>query len=61
VPASPVPNPGSKEAIALGCICPVLDNNHGKWKPWRGGWWILAECPIHVPLAPPDGGAPSQE
>jgi len=23
------PNPGSAEAIALSCTCPVLDNNHG--------------------------------
>lgn len=24
-----VPNPGSEEAIALGCTCPVFDNHHG--------------------------------
>ena len=24
------PNPGSPEAVKLGCICPVLDNCHGK-------------------------------
>lgn len=24
------PPPGSDEAIALGCTCPVLDNGHGK-------------------------------
>jgi len=23
------PNPGSDEAIKLGCKCPVLDNEHG--------------------------------
>lgn len=25
-----VPNPGSDEAMDLGCVCPVLDNAHGK-------------------------------
>jgi len=24
------PPPGSPEAIALGCCCPVLDNGHGR-------------------------------
>ena len=24
------PNPGSKEAQVLGCVCPVLDNSYGK-------------------------------
>jgi len=26
----PIPNPGSDEAIELGCICPILDNAHGR-------------------------------
>jgi len=43
------PNPGSDEARALGCICAVLDNNHGKWAPWGdNGWWITQGCPVHV-------------
>jgi len=25
-----VPNPGSTDAITLGCKCPVLDNAHGR-------------------------------
>lgn len=25
-----IPNPGSNEAIDLGCTCPVLDNCRGK-------------------------------
>lgn len=29
------PNPGSDEAIAAGCRCPVLDNAHGRG--WMGG------------------------
>ena len=40
------PNPGSKEAIALGCLCPVLDNNHGKGAA-MGGYWMTANCPLH--------------
>lgn len=23
------PNPGSPQAVELGCLCPVMDNNHG--------------------------------
>lgn len=44
-----VPNPGSEEAKAQGCKCPVLDNNHGRFAPWPpGGWWVNEKCPIHV-------------
>lgn len=44
------PNPGSDEAGALGCLCPVMDNNHGKRAPYPpGGWWITAGCPVHHP------------
>lgn len=25
-----VPNPGSDEALADGCLCPVIDNGHGR-------------------------------
>ena len=42
------PNPGSAEAQALGCTCAVLDNNHGKWPPWPGDWWITEGCPVHT-------------
>jgi hypothetical protein len=24
-----IPNPGSDEAIEMGCWCPVIDNGHG--------------------------------
>jgi len=41
-----VPNPGSNEAIELGCICPVLDNNHGMGK---GPFWYTEGCPVHYP------------
>lgn len=43
------PNPGSDEARAAGCICPVLDNNHGKFAPWPDdGWWINGDCSLHA-------------
>jgi hypothetical protein len=42
------PNPGSEEALNLGCICAVLDNNHGRFAPWPpNGWWITEDCPVH--------------
>jgi hypothetical protein len=24
-----IPNPGSDEAVALGCSCPIMDNSYG--------------------------------
>lgn len=39
------PNPGSDEAIAKGCTCPVLDNNHGNKD--GDAFWIDLKCPIH--------------
>jgi len=45
------PSPGSDEAIAQGCKCPVLDNGHGKGSgraiDGRPAFWISGECPIH--------------
>nr|DAE07572.1 MAG TPA: hypothetical protein [Podoviridae sp. ctnCN2] len=40
------PNPGSDEAIEQGCICPVLDNNHGQGTG-ENYWWITRDCPLH--------------
>ena len=41
-------NPGSVEAINSGCLCAVLDNNHGRFPPWPpDGWWISEGCPMH--------------
>lgn len=45
--ASDQPNPGSDLAKALGCTCPVMDNNHGKYLPWTGGWWVTPGCRLH--------------
>ena len=44
-----VPNPGSDEALAQGCRCPVLDNGHGKGILWGGkpSFWITKGCPLH--------------
>jgi hypothetical protein len=41
--------PGSDEAIAAGCICPVLDNSHGKGD---GPFRVIEGCPIHDPQPP---------
>ena len=45
------PNPGSKEAVAQGCKCPVLDNAHGKGFPYgedgKPEFWITEGCPLH--------------
>lgn len=47
-------HPGSDAALALGCTCPVRDNNHGKWAPSPpDGWWINTDCRYHWP---PYGG-----
>lgn len=48
------PNPGSDEARALGCRCPILDNNHGRWAPRPpDGWWVVEGCPVHDAEVPP--------
>jgi hypothetical protein len=48
------PNPGTREALALGCTCPVLDNAHGRG--YLGGmkdehgetlFVYTSDCPIH--------------
>ena len=44
-----IPNPGSEEAIKQGCLCPVLDNRHGKGIMVNGEYrfWISGDCPLH--------------
>ena len=44
----PIPNPGSDEAVARGCTCPVLDNGRGRAGP---PWWYSGDCPVHVERA----------
>lgn len=41
------PNPGSDEAIELGCSCPVIDNGRGRGRS-DGNFWISCECPLHA-------------
>jgi len=44
------PNPGSDEAIELGCICPVIDNGHGRGYFGDGakyGFVVREDCPLH--------------
>jgi hypothetical protein len=41
-------NPGSDEAIKAGCLCPVLDNAHGKGYMGMPEVFVMQEnCPIH--------------
>lgn len=45
-------NPGSDEAIAQGCKCPILDNARGKGSGYVNSegspqFWINADCPLH--------------
>lgn len=43
------PNPGSVEAVDIGCLCARMDNAHGKGIILNGErvWWITADCPLH--------------
>lgn len=42
------PNPGSKEAIEQGCLCPKWDNNCGKGSYYGEGTFFISEkCPLH--------------
>lgn len=49
-------NPGSDEALAQGCICPVLDNRHGAGLEYPDGpaFWINRTCPLHGEDGDPD-------
>lgn len=40
------PNPGSDEALAAGCSCPIMDNGHGRGS-YLGNWIISVGCPLH--------------
>lgn len=42
-----VPPPGSPEAVAQGCTCPIKANRQGKGV--SGVFTIIASCPVHVP------------
>ncbi len=54
------PNPGSEEAVALGCLCPVLDNEHGRGAyldaTGKPVFWINEDCPLHGKCQKAEGG-----
>lgn len=54
------PNPGSPEAIARGCTCPVIDNQHGHGVEFRGevAFWVIDTCPLHGRRAVVEGPKP---
>lgn len=48
------PNPGTAQAVAQGCTCPVVDNQKGEGIPAFGDdgkpvryWWYDTSCPVH--------------
>jgi len=41
-------NPGSDEALDAGCLCPVLDNGHGRGYYGQKGVFVYnLSCPLH--------------
>jgi hypothetical protein len=51
------PDPGTDEALGMGCTCPVIDNSHGLGALGDGGpfFWIAEDCPLHD-KQPREGG-----
>lgn len=43
-----MPTPGSPEAVALGCTCPVSDNANGKGQRFGSAtvFWTDQDCPV---------------
>lgn len=49
-----IPNPGSNEAIEMGCRCPVMDNRRGLGIPGPDGqrlFWFAESCRLHFGAA----------
>ena len=43
-----IPNPGTEEAIKMGCTCPVIDNNYGKgYMGMKDTFVYTSNCPVH--------------
>ena len=44
--------PGSDEAVAAGCTCPILDNFHGRGyavdENGHSLFWYSLDCRIHI-------------
>ncbi len=57
--SAPSPKPGSKEAVDLGCVCPVMDNHYGKGFPYGGQkepcFYVSENCKLHNPPKPAKG------
>ena len=48
----PQGSPGSPEAKAAGCLCPVIDNGHGKGcgmedENGKPLFYVVVGCPLH--------------
>ena len=58
-----VPNPGSDEALAIGCKCPVMDNCHGKGYlvAGSGSFCIREDCPVHGKAAQDEDKTKTEE
>jgi hypothetical protein len=45
-----IPFPGSSDAVARGCLCPILDNACGAGVLGDNKkYWISFDCPLHNP------------
>ena len=43
-----LPVPGTEEAIAAGCECPIMDNEHGRGYMGMPGMYVYSShCKIH--------------
>jgi hypothetical protein len=44
-----IPNPGSDQAVKLGCTCPRIDNCRGKGIMIEGvvQFWVSENCSLH--------------
>jgi len=55
-PTQERPNPGSSDAVTLGCRCPTKHNHDGATAPFAagtllggsdGGWLVSVKCELH--------------
>jgi hypothetical protein len=40
------PTPGHPDAVAAGCLCPIIDNGRGE-RPGPWGFVVNGDCPMH--------------
>ena len=53
-----LPNPGSDEAVRLGCECPRMDNGNGRGYLGNPNVFVYSlECPLHKKQIPPIASA----